>query len=253
MDVFYAIRFITHESFNPMTTPMALRRALLGSLLFSLLAGLLALSGTLQGWHHLQQLQREHAALWRHMDDANTLVVRNRAELAQTLQATAQAPNQPQEIQSNIDHISQHLAQAIANVRDPQESLLVSQVAQQRTQYLEEGLLPALDAMHAGAETAQQHTLALRALGLYQPFDQSLNTLMQYQHQRAEREHSQAHQDLQNALQRFAALALLLLVLSLLLRRLWAVYQSVDLEVVAVPVHREADLVADLEAAQRNP
>ncbi len=182
--------------------------------------GLLEFSGTDLAWQRMRQTSETSNAMIQHMADARHLARRNRSMLVAALQASPPSPLQVAEMEANIARISTLWSHAMPLVQDSREGSLSSDVASQRLQYLNDGLLPALELLRASDPPASLRPLATKALSLYEPFDTSLANLESYAHTRAERDYAAARKDFQTALLNFCLLTGLLLLLSSLLATL---------------------------------
>lgn len=181
---------------------------------------LLEFSGIVQAWSRLSQAKQESVLVARHIADAHNLVTRNRSVLSQALQAPGMRADQIAEIEANIQNVTLLWAHAVPLIRDPEEGWLASDVARHRMQYLQHGLLPAIQILREEQVTGAYEPLGSRALSLYEPLDKSLEKLERYEMARAERASAAATLQFQSALLDFGLMAALFLLFTVVLMAL---------------------------------
>ncbi|NVO06544.1 MAG: Tar ligand binding domain-containing protein, partial [Rhodoferax sp.] len=174
---------------------------------------LLDFSGTAQAWQHLQQSRQTSAVAASQLADMHGLVQRNRALLQRSLQTAALPDGRLAEVEANIERISARWASTVPLLQEREEGWLAGAVATQRLQYLQQGLLPVLQALRSQTADPQHvQPLAQHALALYAPLDQSLGALRAREAERARQVRQATQAQWHAALQNLALLGGLLLL-----------------------------------------
>lgn len=194
-------------------------RVVLGCVYFAaLVLCLLEFSGIVPAWQQLQLTQAESRLIASDVASAHALVLRNRTLLAQALQPPGIGAEQLAEIETNIENVTRHWARALPLIRDAEESWLASAVSTQRMQFLQLGLLPALQLLRQEGATQVLGPQVSQALTLYEALEKSMDMLEHYAVERAARTSDAKEGQFRVALMDCGLLAALLLLLTGALR-----------------------------------
>ncbi len=169
--------------------------ALVGTLSALLVAvGLVGLVGISGSNDALRSVYEDRTVPMQQLGEIESLLLRNRiAVTASLLQATPEeVARQVAQVRQNVDHVSKLWADYMATKLTEEEAQLAHRFEADRGRFVQDGLMPVVQALKAGDAQLGQRLLVEKMRPLYAAVDQGVKALIDLQVREARREYEAA-------------------------------------------------------------